>query len=280
MALGSESPDYTFDAFARHDFYRVVNEHLVDATLQIRERLPQLPIHRALDLACGTGAVTQLLVDRVRRFRPPVEVIAVDPSESALEKARRLVGNAAAFVRGTAQAFSQVASNLDVILFCNAIHLLPDTDKDSVVGQARRALNPDGVLGFNTSFYEGCYTPGTERFYKLWMLRALQLLRQETGMKPDRSKVEAMRWLTPDEYRDLVERHGFVIEDMHAEQALMTCRSWQDISHYSEFASGALPGVPVDVAIRVLQRAVKQAYDELGISEIPRNWLQVVARAV
>ena len=270
--------DHTFEAFSRHDFYRTVNEHLVDATLQVRERLAQFPIQRALDLACGTGAVTQLLVDRVRRFREPVEVIAVDPSESALEKARRLVGSAARFVRGTAQAFSGVASGVDVILFCNAIHLLPD--KDRVVDEAKRALNLNGVLGFNTSFYEGCYAPGTERFYKLWMLRSLQLLRAETGLKPDRSKVEAMRWLTPDDYRDLLIRHGFVVEDMHAEQALMTCQSWQDISHYDEFASGALPGVPVDVAIPVLQRSVQQAYDELGITELPRNWLQVVARSV
>lgn len=278
MAIGEEVQDYTFDAFSRHDFYRVVNEHLVDATLQLRERLPANPVHRALDLACGTGAVTQLLVDRVRRFREPVEVIAVDPSESALEKARRLVGSAARFVRGTAQAFSQVVSGVDVILFCNAIHLLPD--KEPVMKEARNALNRGGVLGFNTSFYQGCYVPGTERFYKLWMLRSAQLLKQETGLKPDRTKVQAMRWLQPEEYRSLLEGNGFEIEDMHAEPALMTCKSWQDISHYSEFANGALPGVPVDVAIPVLQRSVAQAYEEMGITELPRNWLQVVARAI
>lgn len=277
VAISEETQDYTFEAFSRHDFYRTVNEHLVDTTVQLRERLPQNPIKSALDLACGTGAVTQLLVERVRRFREPVEVIAVDPSESALEKARRLVGNAARFVQGRAQAFSQVVSGVDIILFCNAIHLLPD--KERVMKEARKALNLGGVIGFNTSFYQGCYVPGTERFYKLWMLRAAQLLKQETGMKPDRTKVQAMRWLEPDEYRALLEKTGFVVEDMHAEQALMTCKSWQDISHYSEFANGALPGVPVEVAIPVLQRSVAQAYDEMGITELPRNWLQVVARA-
>jgi ubiquinone/menaquinone biosynthesis C-methylase UbiE len=221
--------------------------------------------------------VTQLLVDGLWRMRQPVEVIAVDPSESALEKARRLVGNAARFVRGTAQAFSNVASGVDVIVFCNAIHLLPD--KEQVLHEAKTALNREGVLGFNTSFYDGCYAPGTERFYKLWMLRALQLLKQEEGMRPDRTKVEAMKWLAPDDYRRMLESQGFVIEDMHAEPAMMTCKSWQDISHYSEFVNGALPGVPVDVAIPILQRSVAQAYDELGISELPRNWLQVVARS-
>jgi ubiquinone/menaquinone biosynthesis C-methylase UbiE len=277
MTDESSAPDYTFEAFARHDFYRSVNEHLVDTTLQIRERLSQLPIQRALDLACGTGAVTKLLADRLRGMREQVEIVGVDPSESALEKARRFVGNAAQFCRGTAQAFSNVVSGVDIILFCNAIHLLPD--KEPVIAEARQALNSGGVLAFNTSFYEGCYTPGTERFYKLWMLRSLQLLKQE-GLRPDRTKVQAMRWLTPDEYRDLLERNGFQIEQMTAEQAMMTCQSWQDISQYSEFAEGALPGVPLDTAISVLKRSVVQAYDGLGITELPRNWLQVVARAV
>jgi hypothetical protein len=153
-------------------------------------------------------------------------------------------------------------------------------DKERVLDEVRTALNRQGVLGFNTSFYDGCYVPGTERFYRLWMLRAAQMLKSETGMRPDRSKVEAMRWLSPDEYRGLLEENGFAVEDMRAEEARLTCESWQDISHYSEFANGALPGVPLEVAIPVLQRSVAQAYEELGISDVPRNWLQVVARAV
>jgi ubiquinone/menaquinone biosynthesis C-methylase UbiE len=278
MASGGDAQDLTFEAFAMNDFYRVVNEHLVDSAIQVRAMIPRPPVHRVLDLACGTGAVTSLLVDRVRRFREPVEVIGVDPSESALDKARRLVGSAAQFVIGGAQAFSHVVSGVDLITFCNAIHLLPN--KDEVLSEARKALNEGGVLAFNSSFYEGCYVPGTEKFYRLWMLRAMQLLKAENGMKPDRTKVQAMRWLQPDEYRELLERHGFRIDMMETEPALMTCQSWKDISHYSEFANGALPGVPLDIAISVLQRSVERAYAELGISELPRNWLQVVARAV
>ncbi|MGH2448883.1 MAG: hypothetical protein ACRDFS_09835, partial [Chloroflexota bacterium] len=159
-----------------------------------------------------------------------------------------------------------------------AIHLLPD--KAHVLQEVRQALNRDGVLGFNTSFYEGCYAAGTDRFYKLWMLRSLQLLKREHGLKPDRSRAQAMQWLTPAQYRELLEQHGFEIEAMETEPAMMTCRSWQDISQYSDFAEGALPGVPLDVAVPILQRSVAQAYDELAIDELPRNWLQVVARAV
>lgn len=278
MTTGAESADYTFDAFAQHDFYRKVNEHLVDATLQIRSRLVDAPIRRVLDLACGTGAVTQLLIDRLRRFREPVDVIAVDPSESALEKARRRLGDAARFLRGTAEAFSNIVSGIDVIVFCNAIHLLPD--KDHVIGEAKKALNDGGILAFNTAYYEGSYVAGTERFYKLWMLRSRQLLKKETGLRPDRTDPEAMRWWTAEQYRELLERHGFVVEDMHAEEAHLSMRSWQDISQYAEFVKGALPGIPLEVAVPVLKKSVAQVYEELGITDIARNWLQVVARAV
>ncbi|HZT95286.1 MAG TPA: class I SAM-dependent methyltransferase [Chloroflexota bacterium] len=269
--------DYTFEAFAQHGFYEIVNRHLVDITLRLRE-LSSAPIKRVLDLACGTGAVTQLLIQGLEEHGDKAEVIALDPSESALEKARRLIGNGARFIRGTAESFAARVPRADVIVFCNAIHLLPE--KDSVVEQAREVLNDEGVLAFNTSFYEGAYVPGTERFYKLWMLRALQMLKKENpNLKLDKSRPEAMRWLTPGEYRSLLERHGFVVEHMEAEEALMTRESWQDISHYSEFVKGALPGIPVDIGAKVLTRAVAQAFEELHLDRLPRNWLQVVARA-
>lgn len=269
--------DYTFEAFAQHGFYEVVNRHLVDITLRLRD-LSQLPIKRVLDLACGTGAVTKLLIEGLERNGNRAEVIAVDPSQSALEKARRLIGSGARFVRGTAESFASRVPKADVIVFCNAIHLMEE--KDSIVAQAYEVLNADGVLAFNTSFYEGAYPPGTERFYKLWMLRSLQELKREhPDLKLDRSRPEAMKWLTPDDYRQLLERHGFVIEHMNAEEALMTCESWQDISHYSEFVKGALPGIPFEVGAPILRRTVAQAFEELHLESLPRNWLQVVARA-
>lgn len=274
--LAAGDQDYTFEAFAQHGFYEVVNRHLVDMTLRLRE-LSQVPVRSVLDLACGTGAVTQLLIEGLKEHGDTAQVIALDPSESALEKARRLIGSGARFIRGTAESFAARVPKTDIIVFCNAIHLMQR--KDSIVEQAHDVLNRDGVLAFNTSFYEGAYAPGTEKFYKLWMLRALQQLKREyPTLKLDKTRPQAMRWLTPQEYRELLERNGFVVEHMEAEVAMMTCESWQDISHYSEFVKGALPGIPVDIGAKVLKRAVVQAFEELRLDLLPRNWLQVVAR--
>ena len=78
------SDGYTLDRFARHPFYQEVNRRLVALT----------GLHRGqcvVDLGAGTGAVTRLLVEQVAC--PEAEVIAVEPSGSALEAARRNLEN-------------------------------------------------------------------------------------------------------------------------------------------------------------------------------------------
>ena len=67
---GAMSEDYTFEAFAQHGFYEIVNRHLVDVTLRLRD-LSQVPIKRVLDLACGTGAVTKLLIEGLGETATP-----------------------------------------------------------------------------------------------------------------------------------------------------------------------------------------------------------------
>ena len=56
-----------------------------------------------------------------------------------------------------------------------------------------------------------------------------------------------MKWLTPMTIANSWSGMASRIEQMETEEALMTCESWQDISHYSLFVSGALPGIPIDI---------------------------------
>ena len=73
------SDEFSFDKFSKNDFYSGVNARLVDM-------VNLKPGQRIVDLACGTGGVTRLIVDRVRGARESV-IIAIDHSSTALKQA-------------------------------------------------------------------------------------------------------------------------------------------------------------------------------------------------
>jgi site-specific recombinase XerD len=72
--------DYSFKAFSQHDFYRQVNEWLLD-------RMGLKRGWTVLDVACGCGVVTELIAERIRGGGNAV-VIGLDMSASALRHRR------------------------------------------------------------------------------------------------------------------------------------------------------------------------------------------------
>ena len=51
-----------------------------------------------------------------------------------------------------------------------------------------------------------------------------------------------------------------------------------DLGHYWLFIEEALPGAPLALGAAALGTTVYQACQELGMTEVPRMWLQIVAR--
>ena len=70
---------------------------------------------------------------------------------------------------------------------------------------------------------------------------------------------------------------GFVHVDTVEEQAMVTVDAYRDLGHYWLFIEGALPGIPLAFGAEALGISVYQAGEELGLKEIPRNWLQIIA---
>ncbi len=264
-----EERTFGFEKFSSHRFFREVNRWLV-------EHAGIRPGHVVVDLGCGPGAVTELILDYVDA-REGGLVYAVDPSPSALEVARQRIRSAIVrFLEGTAERLSQLVPAADTVLFCNAIHLVQD--KLAVVREAMKVLRPAGVFAFNTTFFHGAYPAETLRFYKLWMLRAVRHLREQ-GLNLARGvKAPAMQWLSVDEYEALLRQAGFTQVFTCLQQQQLSQQSFEDISEFSLFIEGALPGVPLREACEALKIGVRQAFAELQLSSVPRNWLQVVAR--
>jgi ubiquinone/menaquinone biosynthesis C-methylase UbiE len=270
-APGEDATDtrFSFAKFAAQPFFKDVNAWLV-ARAGIR------PGADVLDLGCGPGAVTELILQRMGR--PPLgRVFAVDPSASALiQAAQRLQSAVVRFIQGTAERVTSLVPPVDTVVFCNAIHLVQD--KALVIAGISNILRPGGILAFNTTFFDGAYPGETYRFYKLWVLRAVRWL-QERGHGVARGvKATAMQWLSPDDYRRLLEATGFGETEMEFQEKQLAVEAWEDISEFSMFIEGALPGVPLEVGAEALKVGVRQAFQELRLEAVPRIWLQAIAR--
>ena len=88
----------------------------------------------------------------------------------------------------------------------------------------------------------------------------------------------AMQWLSADGYSDLMARNGLHVVERGEELVQMPLSSWQDIGRYWLFIEGALPGVPIPMGADALYHAAGEAFAELGLTAVPRVWLQLVAQ--
>ena len=96
---------------------------------------------RWIDVACGNGAFTELLVHRCQ----PVDVQGIDVSEGQLSFAReRLADRAVTFHQGDAQALPFEDDEFDAAVMALAINLVPDRAK--AVAEMARVVRPGGTV--------------------------------------------------------------------------------------------------------------------------------------
>ena len=270
---GMSSSDFTFTKFASNPFYRKQNVYLI-------EMAGVRPGERVVDLACGDGGVTKLIVERIRGARDSV-IIGIDHSAEmlklAMEELKDVKDAAVQFVQSQVeQASNTVTESVDAVFFCNAIHYVHD--KEALLEDVSKTLKPGGKLVFNTTFFDGAHPPETMVFARKWMMKAARILRHEYGISPNRAeKVEARKQLTPEEYTDLLEHNGFRIAKQEIQTVQVPLKGWMDISAFEDFIKGVMPGVPLDKASAALRSAAKQTFKELNVDYMPRNWLDVVA---
>jgi ubiquinone/menaquinone biosynthesis C-methylase UbiE len=283
MIETEETNQFTFEAFAAHPFYTEVNRALVrQALVHFATRPVDVPL-TIVDMACGTGAITRLVAEEIARQGRQAHLIGVDPSAEALRRAQKSMeemGTRADFIQGDANSLPSIVHNADAAFFCNAIHLVPN--KLSAFQQMASILAPGGIFACNSAFYEGTYVEGTDRFYHLWIRHAMRCLRKEhPEVRLSREeKAQAMQWLTPGDYIESLKQAGFGSAETNYEQVNITLDAWRDLGHYWLFIEGALPGAPLAFAAAALEKAVYQAGQELGLTEVPRMWLQIVATKI
>src|SRR3954451_21559786 len=108
---------------------------------EVRERLELRGDETILDAGCGSGRLTQLLIERV----PDGRVIGVDASAWMTDAARERLGDAADLRVADLVGLDLGGTTVDVVFSTATFHWI--ADHDALFASLRQALRPGGRLG-------------------------------------------------------------------------------------------------------------------------------------
>lgn len=163
---------------------------------------------RWLDVGCGNGAFTEMLVERCA----PVSVQGIDPSEAQLVFARtRPASRVAQFHRGDAMALPFPDDTFDAAVMPLVIFFLPDPDKG--VAEMARVVCPGGTV----TAYAWDMVGGGFPYEALHDEMRGMGVEVPTPPSPGASRIDAMRDLWIGAGLDGVETRGITVRRTFAD---------------------------------------------------------------
>ena len=267
--------NFGFSKFSQNDFYNNVNKKLINS-LDIKSN------QKIVDLGCGSGGITNLILEKLSRSNSNnFSIIAVDHSETTLKEAKNNLKTVSesilSFVQSRYEEFStKLKEKVDLVVLCNAIHYLDD--KELVIKDVMKILKSNGKFAFNSSFFDGAHPEDTLAFYRKWMFKAMKILVKDYKLRPVKSeKIESRVQLNPVEYKNVLENCGMKIVSTKIRTVQVPIEGWLDISSFKDFIEGVMPGVKLEIASEALQRGIKETFEELKITFVNRNWMEIIA---
>jgi trans-aconitate 2-methyltransferase len=119
--------------------YDAVSDPQFEWGMEVLERLRLRGDEVAVDAGCGSGRVTEQLLERL----PNGRVIAVDGSAAMVEKAKERLGDHVDYLVSDLVAL-QLDEPVDLVFSTATFHWIPD--HDALFGRLRAALKPGGRL--------------------------------------------------------------------------------------------------------------------------------------
>lgn len=270
MTAPSEARDHSYERFARQPFYQQIDGELI--------RLAPT-VHTATDLATGTGAIVDHLLE-LGKLSEPFRVIGVDTSERDLEIARQKFarfGRSVEFHQGSVESMPFIPDeSQELITFCNAIHL---TNIPEALAEASRIAAPGATLLINSAYEKTtAFPPDTQakRMMGVLLLMARRTLKEQ-GIEEFQDPVDLLKF-SVDDYRKFVEEAGFTNVKIEIHRVNLDRQAMKAFANYDEFAKGALPGIPVEDSTAALVAAVDPTYDRFNTDVMPRGMMFLTAR--
>jgi SAM-dependent methyltransferase len=99
------------------------------------------PAKQWLDIGCGTGALSQIILD----LASPLKVMGVDPSEGYIAFARdQVLDTRVSFIIGDAQALPFESAQFDAVVSGLALNFVPYPDL--AISEMQRVVRPGGIV--------------------------------------------------------------------------------------------------------------------------------------
>lgn len=197
------------------------------------------PGRRWLDVGCGNGAFTEMLIERCA----PASVHGMDPSEEQLAYARtRPALRTARFCQGDAMALPYPDDTFDVAAMPLVIFFVPDPAMG--VAEMRRVVCPGGAI----AAYAWDMVDGGFPYEALLMeVRGLGIA-VPTPPSPDASRIEVMRDLWAGAGLNAIETREITVQ-----------RTFDDFDNFWTTALGAPSAGPILAAMATEELALLKA---------------------
>ena len=286
----------SYEPFSRQPEYIAVNRGFV-------ESLRIMQCNHIVDLACGTGTLSDLIVETY----PATCIVGLDLDRESLLLGRKhfrdmgLMGDEGRcastatrprkpqmiLLQGTADCLPLLDESVEAVVMGNSIHNLPD--QDLLLREIHRILKPEGIFAFNTSFFAGTFPPGTENLYHEWLKLSLgYVLAKDEELRrqglPDIKRKRgtshqafSKQWPTPAEYTRILLRNNFEVKWYCHRTMMMNQHSLETVGAYAGLACVLLSGYPVELACEALKASAGPAFKAMGLTEVRRLWLELVA---
>lgn len=217
-----------------------------------------------LEVGCGTGALSAAIVDRCA----PRSLIAIDPSEGFLAKARAGVPDTRVeFRQGDAQALAVDTASRDVVVSGLVLNFVPDREK--ALTEMRRAARPDATIAFYVWDYPG---GGMEFMHAFWTA-AIALDPKARDLAEDKR----FPFCTRDGLIDLAARSGLANIEFSTIEVPTVFEDFEDYWRPFTLGAGPAPGYCMSLDANARQHLKDKLSDSLPRS--PDGSIALKARA-